>query len=472
MSRVSKDDQKVTSFVEVGSTGLTRFGGWVNEEWLKDLQGIRGIKAYKEMRDNSAVVGAILFAIKMLIRQVSWRVEAAGTTRQDEEAKAFLESCIEDMETSWHDLITEILSMLPFGWAWHEEVYKRRMGDSRDPSLKSKYDDGRIGWRKIPLRAQETFWQWRFADDGSGDVTHLLQQPPPDYRIREIPKEKSLLFRTESNKNNPEGRSILRNAYRSYYFSKNIEEIEAIGIERDLAGLPYAQVPPEILRPNATPEQKATAAAIQRMVTSIRRDRMEGVVYPGEEDGKGNKTGYKLSLLTTGGRRNFDTTAIIQRYEQRIAMTAMADFILIGHEKVGSFALNSSKTELFAVALGAFIDLIRDEFNTNAVPRLFRLNTFQGLTGLPTLQHGDVETPDLAELGAYVQALSGAQMPLFPDEQLENYLRQAAHWPKKPEGELAPKPKVEDTAQAGDDEVIDAKKFARMLVEVRKELEA
>ena len=69
--------------------------------------------------------------------------------------------------------------------------------------------------------------------------------------------EKCLLFRTQTHKNNPEGRSILRNAYRSWYFKKRIEEIEGVGIERDLAGIPIAYVDPAIMSAGATADQQA-----------------------------------------------------------------------------------------------------------------------------------------------------------------------------------------------------------------------
>ena len=48
---------------------------------------------------------------------------------------------------------------------------------------------------------------------------------------------------------------------------------------------------------------------------------------------------YDLKLLSTGGRRQFDTNAIIARYDARIAMSCLADFILLGHDKVGTLAL-------------------------------------------------------------------------------------------------------------------------------------
>jgi hypothetical protein len=58
-----------------------------------------------------------------------------------------------------------------------------------------------------------------------------------------IPIEKMLLFRTTVQRNNPEGRSMLRTAYRPWRNKKRIEEIEGVGIERDLAGLPMARIP-------------------------------------------------------------------------------------------------------------------------------------------------------------------------------------------------------------------------------------
>ena len=48
------------------------------KEFLPELQGQRAIQVYQEMSSNDPVVGSILHAIEMLIRQVEWRVEPAG----------------------------------------------------------------------------------------------------------------------------------------------------------------------------------------------------------------------------------------------------------------------------------------------------------------------------------------------------------------------------------------------------------
>jgi hypothetical protein len=103
---------------------------------------------------------------------------------------------------------------------------------------------------------------------------------------------------------------------------------------------------------------------------------------------------------------------------------------MIGHESVGSYALSSSKTELFAAGIGALLDDIQETMNRSLLPRLMVLNGMDPLES-PLLKHGDVETPDLTALGDYVQKLSGAGMMLFPssDGELERELLRAADLP-------------------------------------------
>jgi hypothetical protein len=201
--------------------------------------------------------------------------------------------------------------------------------------------------------------------------------------------------------------------------------IEGIGVERDLAGLPVAWVPPEILDPNAPQAEKNVLAQIKKIVVNIRRDEQEGVVFPLAYDEEGHKV-YDLSLLSAGGRRNFDTNAIISRYQDNIAMTVLADFILLGHETVGSFALSSDKSELFSVALGAWLDNICETFNRKGIQQLFALNGWS-TENLPKLCHGDIQSMPLDELGTYISQLAQAGMPLFPNSALEEQLLSNAH---------------------------------------------
>lgn len=416
---------------ELGSTGLRRSGGTVYEEFLSSLRGIRGARVYREMADNDPTIGSMLFAIEKVVTRLEWRVDpysdnsADGEiTPEDKEVAAFVESCLHDMSDSWDQTLSQMLSMLIFGYSYHEIVYKIRGGDSKDPKRKSKFDDGKVGWRKLPIRAQETLFRWDIDDDGG--IQAMIQVDPSQGGIHTIPIEKALLFRTTTQKNNPEGRSILRNAYRPWFFKRRIEEIEAIGIERDLAGLPVAFIPPEYLSSSATPDQLAVLNAITTIVQNVKRNEQEGVIFPTMYDEQGHKM-FDLQLLSSGGSRQFDTDKIIQRYDQRMAMSILSDFILLGHDRVGSYALGSSKMDLWSMAVDSIAKNIAEVMNQYAIPRLLKLNGMDA-SRPPFLTYGEVSHVDLTEISDFVMKLAQAGI-LAPDPKLEDYLRELAGLP-------------------------------------------
>lgn len=407
---------------EIGRVGQRRYGGIFYEEFLSELRGRKGAEVFTEMSNNDETIGAILFAIEMLVRQASWNVEPGGSTAKDREAAEFVKSCMDDMQQTWIDTISEILSFLTYGWSFHEIVYKRRMGRTKDNRTSSKYDDGLIGWMKLPIRSQETLYQWEYDDQDN--LIGMTQMPPPDFGLITIPMTKAMLFRTRSRKDNPEGRSILRTAYRSWYFKRRIQEIEGIGIERDLAGLPVITTPEGMdIWDKDDEDMNAIRAGLEAMVKNIRRDSTEGLVLP---------FGYTFELTSTGGSRQFDTNSIIARYDTKISQTVLADFIQLGHESVGSFALSSDKTNLFSIAICAFLDIICQTFNSQGIPALIDINGdhFAGVTDYPRLTHGDIEDVDLATVATFIKDMTSIGV-IIPDESLEDYVRQLGKLPKR-----------------------------------------
>lgn len=420
------------AFSEVGNSGLVYSGGRIQEEFLTVLSGDKSIGVYKEMRDNDPVIGAVMLALHNLVRQARWTVEPYEDSKEYEKDAEFLEECMEDLDRPWSEFIADAMSMVVFGWSFFETVYKVRDGTSIDKSRGTRFNDSKIGWKKFGIRSQDSLDSWTWNENG--EVTHMNQRAAPDYKLREIPMTKGVLFRTTVWKDNPEGRSILRNAYRPWFFKKRMEEIEGIGVERDLNGIPVAYVPPSILRPNASPEEKQSLAAVQTMVKNVRNDSQAGLVLPAMYDDRGNQL-FKFELLTTLGRRSFDTNAIIGRMNNIVATSMLADFVLIGQENVGSFAMASSKTKVFSVAIGSYMDTIADQFNRILIPRLFAING-KSSPKLPKLIHGDIETIELEALAQYINALSGAGLDLTGEAVREHLARTAGI----PAGSIEPKP--------------------------------
>lgn len=438
---------------DIGISGVTRYGGVsrVYEEFMRELQGPQGMKLYREAIDNDAILGAILFALQYLTRNVVFRVEPAQNTAGVEPQKAkqvadrVKSALFDDMDCSWPELLSDICSMAGFGWALHEVSYKRCLGPGTGESLvappldssrgigskpkkfvPSIHDDGFIGWKSWSLRRQETLFMWEWDEESRPTV--FQQMAPPDYRVRRIPMAKCLNFRTQLSGGNPEGRSILRNAIVSYLLKKNLTLVEAIGVERDLAGLPMITmiepdttkgiVPPDVWN-TKDPEMVNLLGQMQKIVKSVRMDEQAGLVMP---------WWAKFSLITSGGSRSFDTSRIITRHDKDMTLSVLADFVMLGHETVGSKALASTKAEMFTMALNSMIDNICAVINRYAIPQLIRLNGIpRELT--PKLAHGSPEHVPLESLGLFIQSLSKAGMPLFPNRELEETLLRMAKLP-------------------------------------------
>jgi hypothetical protein len=412
--------------LELGTTGLKQSGGIVREEWLQELVGTRGRRALAEMRDNDSIVGASLYTLAMLVRGVEWRTAPAEQDAEEDDRAEFAESLRSDMSHSWDDLIGEIMAGMPvFGFSPHEIVYKRRAGETDEPGTSSHYTDGLLGWRKLPVRAQESVERWVFDEDDGG-LAGLVQRVDGKGAVP-IPIEKLLLFRTSTAKGNPEGRSALRNAYRSWFLKKRIEDIEAVGIERDLAGIPVMWLPGEYLSPAATAADLQAKQEFEVMGRQLRADEQSSVLMPLSYDENGNKR-FDLTLLGSPGGRQFDTAPVLERYSTQIAMTMLTDVILLGHEQVGTQALSVSKVGLLAQSLDTWLQNIASVFNAHALPRLFKLNGLP-TDNMPRYVPGSVAPSDVAEKVQMLAALAQAGAPLFPSPDLEAWLAEEGGWP-------------------------------------------
>lgn len=402
---------------EQGTTGLRYWGNAVYEEFLPQLRWPQAGRVYQEMAANDPVIGAVLFLCEELIRKCTWTVEPCSKNEADIEVAQFVESCLHDMSCTWSDTITDWLSYLTYGWSFVEIVYKWRKGKTRNSRTNSKYADGRIGWMKMPTRSQHTLYGWEIDD--VGDIKAFVQHAPPKYDVVTIPMSKGMLFRTQVSYNNPEGKSLLRNAYRPWHFKKRIEEIEGVGIERDLAGLPVLTSPPGVdIWDTEDPVAVAMRQAAEGIIRGVRRDARDGLVLP---------DGWDFKLVSTGGSRQFDTNAIINRYDQRIAMTFLADLLMLGTSSTGSFALAEVKQSTLAAALEAQINMMADTVNNKAIVDLVDMNYFPGRTGYPKLVPGEIEVPTLKELGDFFKATG---MRIDDDYELNQFLRQMASLPR------------------------------------------
>lgn len=394
----------------VGVSGVVHFNGLIyDDDYDRAWQGDQRTKTIIKML-NDPIITASLTGIEMLIRRVNWRVEPVNDSAEAVKVAGFVQTCFDDMVGFWPgDTLAKILTYLGWGWACLEIIYKVREGESgRSPS---RYSDGMIGWAKWALRPQPTRYGWEF--DQTGEPTALIQIDPQTWRQIPISLQRCLLFRYGGRTNSPEGTTPLRGAYDAWWRKSRIQQIEGIGIERDLAGLPYMRIPSEDIVNQTEAYQAAT-----KIVTNIRQDSQAGIVLSSDRDPETKEYLQEFGLVSTGGQRAVTTDPIVRRYANELATVFLAAVMRVGQDTHGSFALAEAQGGLLEESIGAHLDLIGDVIGSQGIPRLIQANQIDpSLT--PKLVHGGLESRDLASLGTYIEKLAKAGLLLDTPELVE-----------------------------------------------------
>jgi hypothetical protein len=405
-----------TKFAPIGTSGLRKTGGYVTSDFLPALTGQEAVRRYTEMESNDPVLGAILFAVTMLLRGMEWRVDPADpeNAKAQELADFVSDELFKEMDVDFADLMSEVATMFIYGHAPCEVVYAKR-------------DDGRLGLGRIELRGQDTIERWEF-DPKTNALVGFWQNDWEHPRVF-IPLDRCLLFRTETTKNNPEGRSLLRRAYVPWVRKKSIEEAEGRAAMR-AAGVVVLTVPSDLMLTSASPEEQTAYAAYKSAAKALAEDRQGAIILPSDVNPETKVPLYDLKYVVADGKRSGDMSPLVERIDKRMAAVVLADFILLGQQAVGSFALSADKTQLFLAVLKAWSQMISGVFNRQLIPRWMLLNGWDDRTLYPTLVPSGLEKPDLTGIANYLATLAKAGMPLFPDDNLSAHLRELANLPE------------------------------------------
>lgn len=427
MAEIEADDVSAPRLrlSEVGYTGLHVSNGQILEEARQELRFPESLKTYKKMALDTTLSSA-LGLYEMMVARVNWRCVPPKDPTPAEQAKTdFINSCMDDMEHSWFEFIKEATSMYTFGFSVHEKVYRQRLKRTG-----SKYNDGLIGLRKLPIRSQDTISKWLF--DATGRKLIGLEQDVSfsddlyrftalkDTKVT-IDRPKFLLFRTNVKRDNPEGVSLLKNCYQSWKWRTALEEHEAIGISREMRGIPVFYIPPHYMSPDAAADQKAIYDYYKRAANNLHMNEQAGMVMPMAYDPDSKQPLFKFELMSVMGTKGYDISEVISRYDNKMLMAFYADLLKMGQEKVGSFSLAGAKTNILAMAIEHRLMEIQTVLNTDLIPQLFALNKWAD-ERLPTFVFDDLDEEDLDEFSKAVQRIFSVNAVEF-DRPVANLIR-------------------------------------------------
>jgi hypothetical protein len=365
---------------EVGYSGLRMFDGVTAEETMRELNFPRSNKVFKEMSYHPAINTALSLYNSMIGKATFRFIPPKDATAREIKQVEMVESMFIDMDRPIEEVMIDIMTMATYGFCVLEKVYK-----IRKKSKGSLYDDGIVGIKKLAYRSQESIDKFEFDDDGNNIVAvkqnlSLIADPYLRYSRRPhmeiiLPREKFLLFNMGRNTSNPYGQSPLRDVYVPWKYLTSIEELEAMGVAKDLQGLPVLYLPAQYMSEDASPEQKAIFDQFKNVIRNLQQNSQSGVILPSAVDPDTRAQLFKLELLSTeGGKKSYDTTKVKDYYRAMIFIGMNADILLMGNTETGSFALGSLKSSLTGSFVESVLQRIVRVFNDDLIKQVYELN--------------------------------------------------------------------------------------------------
>jgi len=420
------------SLGESGLVGLRTSNGQILEEANRAFRFPAFLKTVNEMR-NDPTIAAALNVYRMMLTRVDWTVQPPQDASETEKQRAaFIESCMDDMEHSWGQFITEVVTYIEYGFSVQEKVYRRRLTRNG-----SKHNDGLVGIRKIAPRSQDTIRHWWFSDDGRDLVSigqslinlengsrYAANTTAKDGVIT-IDRSKFMLFSADSVKGNPEGKSLLKSVYLPYKQLSMLKDQLLLGVSKDMAAVPIVYLPPDLMDANATDDKKAAYQAYQKLVENVASGTQKGMILPMMYDDNGKQM-FEFKLMEAKGTNKFDIPNIIKQLQNDIFVALNCDVIAASGE--GSFDIGEAKTNLLALAIEHRLNEIRDVLNNDLIPQLYALNGWSQ-ERLPTFEYGDIVDLDSEAFSKLVQRVASVGLVEI-DRPVLNKIRHAMGVPE------------------------------------------
>lgn len=421
---------KSVNLVPTGQTGLKFAGQYLREEWHRKLTGKRFMRVAREMRDNSATISTSINLAALMGSGARWWAEPADDSDEALREAEWLDGAFDELETGWRKIVRSAIDNgLTFGYCPHEKVHKLRRGRTGDPVTDSRFSDNRWGLRDLEFRAPESGDGWERKGRTDKVVGWYQLVPNGGSRVL-IPSSKLWNVRPFAPKNSPEGRPLTRHCYRAYYMQKNLEDIQAIGFQRNFAMMPSARLPADYFGEDATPAKKAVFDDVANTLRHWAVNEQAAIIFPGKTDPvTGNDTGFDIGLIGGNVAKGADMDSTIDRYKKDEAMVFVSQFLFLGMTQVGSNALSSDMTLMHAQTIGSILDEIEESVNREVVQPLYDLNRVPE-EYRARWKHGDIEKEDSERFARTLMALAGSGA-LTSDSTLEDFVRSKLDLPER-----------------------------------------
>lgn len=363
---------------EIGAPGTQIFGGMLAQaDYNPDLSPPACYDIYDKMRLSDGQVGAALAVIKLPILRAHWEVEPASDSAEDRMIAELCERDLRGMTTSFAATLRQILLYLDYGSHPFEPVWEVR-------------DDGFVHLRKLAPRSPRSVLKWLVDENGGFAGIQQGAIKASGWSVVEIPNEKLCLFVNEQEGANFRGISVLRRAYKHWFFKSGMERIDAIANEKRTIGIDRG-----IIKEGAQNKDQLKEWIERVLMTMHAHEKM----YVVEDEAN-----WEYKLETGGARGNANAImASIDYHNLMMLRAVIAEFVAMGSGSTGSLAMHKDKTGFFLMALEATSDNIAETMTAYLLKPWVDYNW--RVSKYPRMKYSRLDTRDVSGIADFVQKL-------------------------------------------------------------------
>ena len=385
----------------------------------KDLRFPYSVKTYEEMTKDS-ILAAALTAVQTIAIRVPRYIEPYSEAPRHVKQAEFIEECLginhdnNDMTHSFDEFLRDVMTLNTYGFSTHEKVFRIRRG-----RYGSKFDDGKVGIKRLPIRPQSTIESFKYDSEGremtgvvqrqSASRTAALKDVKKSVKFNGeivIPRENILHFTAGGGDGKAEGVSPLSFVNKTWRDYQRYKDLEGIAASKNLNGLPVIWMPSEYMTDDPDDPFSKVFTELRDGVSKIAIGEQSSLVLPSDREdmtGQGGKL-FDFTLMSASSSNITAITAIIERLKKEMLLCLFASELQDG--------IDSTKTSMLNMLVENRIKGIFTVLNSDLIPHLFRLNGWDE-TKTPRICYGKLrEIPFEAFAKAMQQTKATKLIPM------------------------------------------------------------
>lgn len=407
----------------LGVSGTPSYAGWLaTSEQNPKLTGRQRYQTYSDMLANVAIVGAGVRYYLNLVSKAGWKVEPAEDGGDEaQKAAELVEDCLENLDTPWYRIVRRAAMFKFYGFSIAEWTAEQA-------------EDGRVLFSDVEARPQITIERWDI--DEGGNVAGVIQRAPRDQRVIYLPRQKLVYCVDDSLNDSPEGLGLFRHVAEACRKLERYQDLEGMGFESDLRGMPVVKAPLTVLNnavKNAQLSTDGLNAILQPFKTFLTnhvKNPQQGIMldsapYTGQDATAtpSSVPQWDFSIAKNESEAQAEVAAAIVRLNEEIARVLGVEHVLLGATSRGSNALSRDKSDNFALMVDSTLAELRQTFEKDLIMPLMALNGIDAKLA-PSFVTEAIAYRDIEQVTTALFQLAQAGAVLSPTDPAVNEVRE------------------------------------------------